>query len=554
MFRHRGATIVHVHFLKRYRSRLPYLIAVGLLALVSACTPAEQRSDPDGQGAAGAPVTEDRGPTGKVPQGLTRYYSQSLTWGQCEPYATSASSQRLFKQEGIQCARLTVPLDYDKPDGETISLGLLRHRATGAPDERIGSLVVNPGGPGASGMVSAASQVSSVKGTRLEKRFDLVGFDPRGVGASRPAVQCLTANERDAERADDAETNGTPAGVAEQQANSREFARNCTERTRYGKRMLANLGTRQVVRDMDVLRSVLGDEKLTYLGYSYGTRLGYTYAETFPDNVRAMVLDGALDPSQGVVDSLVAQGKGFGDAFTRFAEWCARKGNCPLGGDPARATEAYQQLVRPLIQDPISVGSRTLSYQNATMGTIQALYSQKLWPYLQRGLRELAGGKGTTLLTLADAYYQRGPNGEYAGTQDAFTAINCVDDPPVTDKSKLLAAEKRYENVAPFLDDGRPDGAALQPCAYWPVPPTSRPHEPDVEGVPPVLVISTTNDPATPYQAGVELAEAMGGALLTYEGTQHTVFLQGVACVDRAGTEYLVDKTLPPEGKRCSGG
>ena len=554
MFRRGGGTIVHVHRLKRYRSRLPYLMAVGLLAAISACTPAQQERGPTGQGRPPAQVTEDKGPTGKVPQGLMRYYSQSLTWGQCEQYATSATSRQLFKQQGIQCARLTVPLDYDKPDGTTISLGLLRHRATGAPDNRIGSLVVNPGGPGASGMVSAASQVKAVKGTRLEKRFDLVGFDPRGVGASKPRVQCLTGQERDAERADDVETNGTPAGVAEQEANSRAFAQKCTERTKYGKRMLANLGTHEVIRDMDVLRSVLGDKKLNYVGYSYGTRLGYTYAETFPDKVRAMVLDGALDPDQGVVDSLVAQGKGFGDAFTKFAEWCARQENCPLGGDPAQATEVYQQLVRPLISDPISVGSRTLSWQNATMGTIQALYSQQLWQYLKRGLGELAAGKGSTLLTLADAYYQRGPNGKYAGTQDAFTAINCVDDPPVTDKSKLLRAEKRYEKVAPFLDDGRPDGAALRPCAYWPVPPTSRPHEPDVEGVPPVLVISTTNDPATPYQAGVELAEAMGGALLTYEGTQHTVFLQDVACVDKVGTEYLVNKTLPPEGKRCSGG
>lgn len=536
-----------MHRLKRYRSRLPYLIAVGLLAAVSACTPTQQEPR-------AADTTEDKGPAGKVPQGLMRYYSQSLTWGECEPYATSAASRQAFGQQGIQCARLTVPLDYDKPDGKTITLGLLRHRATGAPDKRIGSLVVNPGGPGASGMVSAASLLKAVKGSRLEKRFDLVGFDPRGVGASKPVVQCLTGNERDAERADDVETNGTPAGVAEQEANARAFAHKCTERTKYGNRMLANLGTHEVVRDMDVLRSVLGDKKLTYLGYSYGTRLGYTYAETFPNNVRAMVLDGALAPDQSVVDALVAQGKGFGDAFTEFAQWCAQQKTCPLGGDPEQATEAYQQLVRPLIENPISVGSRTLSYENATMGTIQALYSQQLWKYLKRGLAELVDGKGATLLTLADAYYQRGPSGKYAGTQDAFTAINCVDDPPVTDKSKLLRAEKRYEKVAPFLDDGRPDGAALGPCAYWPVPPTSQPHEPDVSGVPPVLVISTTNDPATPYQAGVELAQAMNGALLTYEGTQHTVFLQGVTCVDKAGIDYLINKTLPPEGKRCSGG
>src|SRR5699024_9302326 len=202
-------------------------------------------------------------------------------------YATSYIARKEFAVDGVQCARLTVPLDYDKPRGETIELGLLRHRASGDSSERIGSLVVNPGGPGASGMASAASLGDSVRDTELEKRFDLVGFDPRGVGASEPRVHCLSDGERDAESADDGETDGTPEGVKEQQQRAREFAEKCAERTKYGERMLANLGTRDVVRDMDVLRSVLGDEKLSYLGYSYGTRLGYSYAEKFPQNVRA---------------------------------------------------------------------------------------------------------------------------------------------------------------------------------------------------------------------------------------------------------------------------
>lgn len=548
MFQRQGGTIIAVRLSKRYPLRLPYLIAVGLLVGVTACTGVQQ---PQGT----ATVTEDNGPVGPVPQGLQRYYSQSLTWQDCQPYATSGRTSKLFAAKGLQCARMTVPLDYDKPQGKTITIGLLRHPASGEQDDKIGSLIVNPGGPGASGMASAAALAGKINGTRLEKRFDLVGFDPRGVGASKPRVQCLTSAERDAERASDLETNGTPQGVAKQEDNAREFAHKCVQRTKHGARMLANIGTETVARDMDVLRSVLGDRKLSYLGYSYGTRLGYTYAEMFPGNVRALVLDGALDPEQSVVESLVAQGKGFGTAFREFASWCAQRTDCPLGADPAGATEAYQRLVRPLIENPIELGGgRKLSYQNATMGTIQALYSDQLWKVLLRGLTELEQGKGATLVALADMYYQRGPRGKYAGTQDAFTAIHCVDDPRVTDKAKLLRAQRRYEQVAPFLDDGRPDGAALGPCVYWPVPPSSQPHQPDVEQIPPALVISTTNDPATPYEAGVALAKAMDAALLTYQGTQHTVFLQGVSCVDKIGIEYLINGTLPPEGATCSAG
>lgn len=534
-----------MHSSKRYRFRLPYLVAVGLFAVLSACTGSDEQS---GEGS----VSEQNGPAGQVPDGLSAYYGQSLDWEDCEPYATSSTAQQAFTADNLQCARLTVPLDYDKPHGETVELGLLRHRATGDSAERIGSLLVNPGGPGASGMESAASLLDPIKDTALEKRFDLVGFDPRGVGASEPVVRCLTDDERDEERADDVETDGSAKGVAEQEDNAREFAKKCAKRTKYGKRMLANLGSRDVARDMDVMRSALGDKELSYVGFSYGTKLGYTYAEEFPHSVRAMVLDGAVDPEQGPIDSEIEQGKGFGTAFKRFADWCADQDSCPLGSDPDKASERYQHLVRPLIKDSIDVNGRELSYQNATMGTIQALYSRKLWKPLLRGLRELDEGQGQTLLAMADLYYDRGPDGEYARTQDAFQAIHCVDEPTVTDKKKIEQANEDYDGAAPFLDDGRQDGAALDTCAYWPVSPTSKPHEPDVDDVPPALVISTTNDPATPHQAGVDLAKAMHGRLLSYEGTQHTVFLQGESCVDKAGIAYLTDGALPDKGKTCS--
>ncbi|PXY32542.1 alpha/beta hydrolase [Prauserella muralis] len=495
---------------------------------------------------------EPAGPAGPVPQGLERFYGQSLDWSDCGSFATSAAAESVFQGDGLECARLTVPLDYSEPGGTTITLGVLRKQAS-EPGDRIGSLVMNPGGPGASGMTAAAQMAGSVGGSELAKRFDLVGFDPRGIGASQPQVRCLTPRERDADRAEDTEVDGTRQGVAEQERQERKFAAKCEQRTEHGDDMLAHLGTRDVAKDLDVLRSVLGDEKLTFLGYSYGTRIGYTYAEEFPRNVRAMILDGAVDPGQDIVDALVAQGEGFGKAFREFASWCAQRQDCALGNDPADATRAYQQLVRPLIDNPVPVGDgRGLSYEDATTGTIQALYSEQFWQPLNTGLNELRQGQGRTLMALADQYNARDAQGEYDTTQDAFVAIRCVDDPRVTDRQRLRDAQRRYAEVAPFLDPGTPPSSARDACAFWPVPNTSEPHLPDVEGLPPTLVISTTNDPATPYQAGVNLAKALEGRLLTVEGNQHTAYLVlGNSCVDEAGTAYLVDGTLPEEGTRC---
>jgi pimeloyl-ACP methyl ester carboxylesterase len=516
-----------------------------VLTLVASCTTSTT-------GTAVAPVIERRGPTGSVPSGLDKFYAQPLTWGDCKSYARTEVDSQALGGRGLQCTRLTVPLDYAKPDGDTITIGVLRKPAS-APDRRLGSLVINPGGPGAGGMTAAAHLSSQVKDAELAQRFDFVGFDPRGVGASEPTVKCLTDAERDAERADPDEQDTSPSGIANAEAEQKDYAAKCAERTGKGTALLANLGTRDVVKDMDVLRSALGDAKLTYLGYSYGTRIGSTYAETFPNNVRAMVLDGALDPNQNPVDELVAQGQGFEKAFEDFLDWCVARQDCALGRDKSKALGEFQGLVRPLIQRLIDVGDgRKLSYSDATTATVQALYSKDLWEYLNTGLTELKGNKATTMMLLADSYLERGQDGKYTTTQDAFTAIRCVDDPRVTDKNVVLEAERRYKQVAPFLDDGNPPSSALDACAFWPVPNTGTPHLPNITGLPAVLVISTTRDPATPYDAGVSLAKALGGGLLTFEGTQHTAFLQNNKCVDDAGTRYLVDLSVPPVGARCT--
>ncbi|NKE60225.1 alpha/beta hydrolase [Lentzea sp. PSKA42] len=489
---------------------------------------------------------EKQGPAGTVPAGLEKYYGQQLAWQECASFATTGSSRQAYgNKRDVECTRLQVPLDYSKPDGDTITIGVLRYKATG---QKIGSLLINPGGPGASGMASAASMVSDYRKTELGQRFDLIGFDPRGIGASEPAVKCLTGPERDAERLDlDVDT--SPQGIAQTEQENKAYAEKCAAGTKFGASMLANLGTRDVVKDMDVLRSALGDAKLSYVGYSYGTRIGTEYAETFPQNVRALILDGAVDPTQDQLASLVAQAAGFQKAFNEFVKWCREKRDCPLGDD---ANASFRQLTTPLIQKPVNVGNRSLSYNDAITATIQALYSEQLWPLLLDGLNELKNGKGAMLLRLADAYFDRDDQGNYSTISDAFSAVHCVDDPRLTDKNALLETAKRYKAAAPFLDDGNPPGAALDSCAFWPAPVSGRTEPPKADGIPPLLVISTTGDPATPYEAGVNLAKALNSRLLTFEGVQHTVFLQGQKCVDDAGVKYLIDQTLPADGTRCA--
>ncbi|MGW4397214.1 alpha/beta hydrolase [Amycolatopsis nivea] len=436
----------------------------------------------------------------------------ALEWGPCAPYAQTAVEKSLYADESVDCARLTVPLDYENPQGQTVSIGLLRHRATD-PARRIGSLVLNPGGPGSSGMTAAATLAKPAG--KLAEQFDLVGFDPRGVHASEPRISCRSDAEQDAARASDT------GGAACLKKTSREF--------------LAHVGTREVVHDLDALRAALGDAKLTYLGYSYGTQIGSAYAEAYPDKVRAMVLDGAIDPAQNLPQTLIAQTAGFQDAFTRFAQWCAKRPRCPLTGD---ATAAFQRIARP----PVSaLPGRMLSFADAVTATEAALYSRAQWPNLQQALEELATTRnGAKLLQMADDYYQRDQNGHYSGAFDAYYAVRCVDYDRVTDRATIDAAHQQMRTGAPFLAGSSPDAHELDTCSTWPVPPTSRPHRPSAPGLPKTLVISTTHDPATPYRQGVALAKDLNAALLTVDDVQHAAFLKGNACVDKAATTYLV--------------
>ncbi|WP_436494115.1 alpha/beta hydrolase [Actinokineospora sp. HUAS TT18] len=492
----------------------------------------------------GTPVTgetETLGPKGAVPAGLERFYSQALTWRDCRALAHDDESKRAFATRDVRCATISVPLDYAKPDGRTVSLGLLRKQATGT---KIGSLLINPGGPGVSGMSAAATIAGQIKGTELAEKFDLVGFDPRGIGVSEPRIVCLTDPEMDADRVEP-----DNATVADEEAENKDFAAKCTERSG-GADVLANVGTREVARDMDVMRSVLGDEKLNYVGYSYGTRIGTAYAEAFPANVRALVLDGAVDPNEDPVTQSIEQVKGFDKALDDFFAWCADKRSCTV-----KDRQTLRGLLEGLEAKPIAVGTRKLSQSDATTAVAAALYSDEAWTFLAGALAELAQGTGEQLMTLADLYLGRGEDGKYSGTMAALVAVRCVDEPRLTDRGQVEEATRKIIEGTKdsFMAATDPPLAALDPCAFWPAPNTSTPHQPKVDGLPPVMVISTTGDPATPYQAGVNLAKAIGGRLVTYEATQHTVFMQGDACVDKLGTRYLVDLQLPTDGTRCRG-
>jgi pimeloyl-ACP methyl ester carboxylesterase len=464
--------------------------------------------------------------------------AKPIAWAPCKASGSDA-----------QCGRLVVPVDYAAPGGDKAELAVVRFPATRA---KIGSLVVNPGGPGGSGVQAVEGMVKTLP-PKLREHFDLVGFDPRGVGKSTPSMRCNSDDENDKERAEPA-IDYTPAGVERIEKEEKEYVQRCIDTL--GKQFLANIGTANTVKDLDMLRAALGDDKLTFLGYSYGTFIGAKYAEAYPQHVRAIVLDGAVDPNADPSDERIRQQAGFQRAFNDYATDCAKSADCPLGTDPTKAVEVYHSLVDPLGPKSLPTSDkRGLSHSDAVTGTFEALYSPRLWRVLTRGLAELKAGSGDILLALADHYMGRNAEGRYDGflSEEVLTAVRCVDQPAMTDHAKAVEEYRRIRELAPFASYGPVTGnAPLGTCAFWPVPPTSQPHRMSVNGLPPTLVVSTTHDPATPYQAGVDLAKQLGSTLVTFEATRHTVALEATStCVDDIVVRYLIDPTLRVPDARC---
>jgi pimeloyl-ACP methyl ester carboxylesterase len=468
----------------------------------------------------------------------------SVEWGPCTDLAD------LDVPADAQCGEVAVPLDYEKPDGAQATIAVARLPATG---EKIGSLLMNFGGPGLSGVESVIAWTDYYP-PELREHFDVVGFDPRGIGRSRPAVACNSDAENDVDRADPAVDN-TPEGVAEEDAETEAYVRRCVGKT--GEEVLANIGTDSVARDMDRLREAFGDDKLNFVGFSYGTLLGARYAELFPDRVRAMVLDGGVDPAVDPLQALVDQAAATQKAFDAYAADCASSAwnDCPLGDDPSKASERLHALFDPLVAHPAATKDpRGLSYNDAMSAVWDTLYSPIYWPQLTAGLADLRDHKPADgLLELADEMMGRDPDGHYVNANDAFNAISCADFEYPTDEAAWVDFDRKYRAAAPFTNYGNFTGHALRhACAFWPVPADDLLGEVSAQGLPRVLVISTTGDPATPYIDGVHLAEQMDAALLTVDGVQHTAAFYDIPCVDDIVTEYLVDLTLPPPGKRCS--
>ena len=473
----------------------------------------------------------------------TQVYGQSPVWGGCERFLGDTTAIPTAR-----CGTVSVPFDYAKPEGAQAQLAVIRVPATA---EKIGVLVVNPGGPGSSAVDTVAGMGVGLADSEIAKHFDLVGIDPRGVGHSTPELRCRSDAEFDAYRREPM-ADYSPAGVAHIEQLYSQIVASCTEKM--GTDFLAGVGTASAVSDMDVVRAALGENQINYLGFSYGTELGAAYAERYPDRVRAMVLDGAIDPSLDPIARRIRQMAGFQTAFNDYAADCAQSAGCPLGTDPTQFVNRYHQLVNPLVNQPARTSDpRGLGYQDAITGTVNALYSRRYWTYLTSGLLGLQRGTDPgDLLLLADDYQGRDTSGHYSNQQDAFQAIHCVDAPYPPEPAVWAYADRQLRAAAPFLAYGNFTGFAPRDlCTMWPVPPTSTPQPASSPGPGKVVVVSVTHDPATPYQAGVDLARQMGASLITFDGTQHTVVFNGDTCVDTAVANFLVDSVVPPEGLHC---
>jgi pimeloyl-ACP methyl ester carboxylesterase len=440
----------------------------------------------------------------------------------------------------FDCATLVVPLDHAKPNGPTLSLAVRRLKAL-KPRQKIGSLVVNPGGPGGSGL-DFIRRANGAFGTQLRDRFDLVSWDPRGVGASSP-VRCGTsAATLEQFLTLDPEPENREE-VAEFSRVTDAFTAGCLQIS--GADLLRNVDTESTVRDLEMLRRALG-EPLTYMGFSYGTLIGAIYADLYPKQVRAMVLDGALDPSMGIDDRAFDQAKGFQQALELWSDTCRSDAACrrALGDDPVAWVDRFLETVD---DKPLDVKSRKLDLSSALYGVVAGLYSPKSgWPALREALVEASKGSGARLLSLADGYNNRNRDGTYANTIEANIAVNCADSSSESTVEHYESIAKKFDQVSPVF------GAAVAwsglSCGRWKVPSKNILKPRTAAGSVPIVVIGTTQDPATPLAwARTTAATLNNGVLIEYDGVGHTAYLRGGPCLRRIVERYLVSVSVGPK-------
>jgi pimeloyl-ACP methyl ester carboxylesterase len=510
---------------------LALLVGVGGIATLAALgsggdddsTPTSVRTD--------VPTTTPApGATEPPTPALAPYYSQQLSWSPC--------------RESFLCAALTVPLDYRHPGGETIDLALLKVPAA-RPSERIGSLVVNPGGPGAPGTdyAEAAGQVFRAP---ILDAYDVVGFDPRGTGDSSP-VDCLSDAQLDTFLAKDPDPD-TPEEIVAYARSGDEFWRGCVENSG---ELSAHISTIESARDIDVLRAALGESTLAYFGASYGTELGATYADLFPDKAGRLVLDGAVDLSISSRELSLEQAGGFETALRSYVQDCVDGGDCFLGDTVDAGAARIKEFLDDVDGQPLKTGeSRELTEGSASSGIAFTLYSRDFWSYLTQGLQAAFDGDGSVLLALADAYSSRGHGGYTDNSMEAFPAISCLDDPYAVPAAQVPANVPDFEQESPTF--GRIFAWGLNTCAGIRVRSTEKPRNIRAAGAPPIVVVGTTRDPATPYNWAVHLADQLeSGVLVSRDGDGHTGYNEGNECVDSAVEGYLVDGTVPKDGLSC---
>ncbi|GAB2466180.1 pimeloyl-ACP methyl ester carboxylesterase [Conyzicola lurida] len=474
-----------------------------------------------------------------IPAGLESYYQQELEWSPCEP-------------EGRECSTVTAPIDYENPGDGDIELAVVRV-ATDS-DDRVGSLLMNPGGPGGSGVELVQQAAEYVTSDALRESFDIVGWDPRGVGLSTP-VQCYDDADMDAFLYSvPANPTGSDAWLAEQVDREKAFADACLENTGP---LLGFIDVESNARDMDLLRAVLGDKKLTYLGFSYGTSFGAHYAELFPENAGRLVLDGAIDPSLESPETFTVQMAGFENAYRAFVEDCLLTSACPFTGTVDTALAQSKTLFDGVeARELRSDDGRQLTA--STLGTALSypLYDEGSWPALSQMISELEEGDATLALQLADGYNSRNDDGTYADQATAvYTAATCLDGQFTGGLDGTRATLDAIDAAAPTIGAfvSYADWAHISiACQNWPFPSSIEAHAITADGAAPILVLGTTNDPATPYTWAEAMASQLdSGVLITREGEGHTAYAQGNACIDETVDDYLVDGLVPVTDPLC---
>ena len=491
-------------------------------------------------------------PAPPVPAGLESFYAQEVSWYPC------AKTTGIVESQGgaFECATVEVPLDYDDPAGQTISIAVKKRQAD---DDSIGALFINPGGPGGSG-VDLVDNVKGYFSDDLTASYDIIGFDPRGVGYST-AVDCLTDAERDASRAGDSDQAADRDERSEEEAQAavteaaQEWEDNCEANTLTAG-LLDHIDTISAARDLDVLRAVMGQNSLSYLGFSYGTYLGATYAELFPANVGRMVLDGALDPSLTAGEVSRGQAEGFEAALRAYIQQCQDGGMCPLTGDVDSGVNQVQQFLERAATSPVPTSdpARPLTRKLAQSAILSALYTSEVWPALTAALAQaMLLNDGSALLAMGDLLVSRRDDGSYAGnTGEVIVAINCLDYPVTGDSASWAQEADEIEAASPTF--GKDLGYSDLFCQSWGHP-SQRSREPiHAAGAAPILVVGTTGDPATRYAWSQALAEQLdSGQLVTWQGEGHTAYGRAGECLTSAVDQYLLTGDLPEEGLTYSG-